>query len=63
MSNHSGKAGMGSAKHGKTGWKNGAGKSPKLRHHMKREAEKDERKAKKTTTKFYSSVMEAFERK
>ena len=63
MSKHSGGSGMGSAKRGKTGWKNGAGKSPKLRHHMKREAEKNERKPKKTTTKFYSSVSEALRSK
>ena len=41
----SGKSGMGMSKHRGSGYKNGAGKSPKLRQHLKREAEKNDRKA------------------
>jgi hypothetical protein len=47
--------GMGMKKHGRSGR---APKSPKLRHAMKCEAEKDERKAKPSNCKF-SSVSEA----
>lgn len=39
-----GNDGMGMRKHGRSGWKNGSGKSPRLRFHMKMEAEKNERK-------------------
>lgn len=50
--------GMGMKKHGVSGCRNGSGKSPKLRHHIKREAEKDERKASKPLP--FKSVSEAF---
>ncbi len=55
MSNQKGRGGMGSRKHGKSGV---APKSPRLRHQMKLEAERNERKASKSTCK-YSSVAEA----
>ena len=54
----SGRGGMGMRKHGKTGWKNGSGKSPRFRFHAKREAEAQERKARPALA--FSSVAEAF---
>ncbi len=39
------------------------GKSPKFRMNQKREAEKDERKAKPTTTDWKSSVQDVFKKK
>lgn len=54
MSKQKNRGGMGSHKHGVSGH---AGKSPKLRLAIKREAEKDERKPKKTKT--YPTVAEA----
>ena len=56
----SGRGGMGNKKHGASGWKNGVGKSPKLRHALKREAEANERKASKPLP--YKSVTEALEK-
>lgn len=53
-----GGGGMGMRKHGKSGWKNGSGKSPKLRHALKREAEANEKKAKDPLP--FSSVPDAF---
>ena len=53
-----GKSGMSNRKHSKSGWKNGSGKSPKLRHHLVLEAKKNDRKAKPALP--YSSVNEAF---
>lgn len=37
-----GRGGMGMRKHGKSGWKNGSGKSPRFRHQMKLQAERNE---------------------
>ena len=56
----SGKGGMGSRKHGKSGFKNGMGKSPKQRYMERMEAEKNEIKAKPSQCK-YESVTELFE--
>ncbi len=50
-----GRSGIGSHKHGVSGH---TGKSPKFRHGLKREAEKNERKKKKSIN-MYSSVTEA----
>lgn len=47
---------MGSQKHGKSGWKNGAGVNPKERLRRKMEADKKERKRRKS--KQYDSVQE-----
>jgi hypothetical protein len=58
MNKSGGNSGMGMSKHGKHGVKNGSGKSPKMRHTMKREAEKQEKKAKPSTCK-YKSVQDA----
>ena len=52
-----GRTEMGMRKHSASGFKNGSGKSPNLRHSMKREAEKNEIKAKPSTCK-YNSVQE-----
>lgn len=49
---------MGMAKHGKSGWKNGSGKSPKFRVNARREAEKEERKAPPPLP--FSTVGDAF---
>lgn len=49
------RGGMGSHKHGISGR---AGKSPNLRHYMKREAEKDERKSRSRIQNPKSSVRE-----
>ncbi len=49
---------MGMKKHSASGYKNGAGKSPRFRLHQKMEAEKNERKARKSTC-IYNSVSEA----
>ena len=54
-----GNDGMGMKKHGRSGY---APKSPKLKHALKREAEKDERKAKPSTCK-YESVSDALKGK
>ncbi len=54
----SGGGGMGVSKHRKSGR---SPKSPKLRNHMKREAERNEKKAKSQKLRF-SSVREALER-
>lgn len=51
-----GRGGMGMRKHGKTGWKNGHLKSPKLRLWEKMQAEKNERKPRKV--KMYKTVRE-----
>ncbi len=50
-----GNDGMGMKKHGRSGY---CTKSPKMRHAMKREAEKNEKKAKPSTCK-YLTVTEA----
>jgi hypothetical protein len=49
---------MGMHKHGICGCRKGPGKSPKLRHHLKREAEKNVRRRRKSI--MYSNVKEAF---
>lgn len=49
---------MGMKKHGKSGWKNGSGKSPRLRLAMKMDAEQNERKARKY--EMFSNVRDAF---
>lgn len=54
-----GRGGMGSHKHGTSGV---PGKSPKLRHALKREAEKQERKKRKTID-WYATVAEALKGK
>ena len=51
-----GREAMGIRKHGKSGH---SGKSPKLRHAMKRDAEQNERKAKKPLP--FKAVGECFE--
>jgi len=56
---HQGQSGIGMKKHKRSGYKNGAGKSPKLRHSIKREAEQDERKSKPPLP--YRSVKEALD--
>ncbi len=48
---------MGSKKHGKSGH---AGKSPRMRLWLKREAEKRTSTKRKRTTKMFDSVKEAF---
>lgn len=55
-----GRGGMGSRKHGKSGF---CPKSPKLRHAMKREAEKAEIKATGRIKDPKQSVAELFSRK
>ena len=55
----SGNSGIGSTKHGKSGF---CTKSPKLRFHMKMEAEKTEVKSKPSTC-VYNSVSELFKKK
>ena len=57
----SGSKGFGMRKHGKTGWKNGAGKPPKFRANAKREAEKNIKRKPKTTTVFKSSIKDLIE--
>jgi hypothetical protein len=52
----SGNGGMGSTKHGKSGF---CTKSPKFRFHMKMESEKNEIKSKPTNCK-YESVSDLF---
>jgi hypothetical protein len=52
---------MGMKKHSSSGYKNGAGKSPKLRLKMKMDAEKNERKSRKTTCTS-SSVSDLFKK-
>ncbi len=49
---------MGEVKHRGSGWKNGAGKSPKFRHAEKRNAEKNVRKPR--PAKWFASVSDAF---
>ena len=49
---------MGMSKHRGHGIKNGAGKSPKMREHLKREAAKNDRKAPDPLP--YKSVSDAF---
>lgn len=56
----SGRSEMGMRKHGKTGWKNGSGKSPRFRFHAKREAEAQERKAPPALP--FGTVADAIER-
>lgn len=56
-----GKKSMGMKKHGKSGFKNGAGKSPKFRANQKREAEKNEIKSKPPLP--YSSVSDLMNNK
>lgn len=62
MGSH-GVSGMGMRKHGKSGWKNGPGKSPKLRHAEKREAEAENRKARKSTTQWRGSIKDLMSRR
>lgn len=50
-----GHGGMGSHKHGVSGR---ATKSPRLRHWMKRVAEADERKPRRSTTKWKSTIKD-----
>lgn len=52
------RGGMGSRKHGKSGSRNGAGKSPKMRLHERMNAEQDERKPRES--KMFNSVKDAF---
>ncbi len=52
-----GRNGMGSHKHGVSGR---SGKSPAMRHHLKREAEKNERKDRTRIIDPKSSVQELF---
>lgn len=54
-----GRGGMGIAKHRKSGH---PGKSPKLRHGMRRDAEANDRPARRTTTEWAKSVREALRR-
>lgn len=53
----SARGGMGSRKHGKSGSRNGAGKSPKMRLSERMAAERNERKPRKV--KMHGSVQEA----
>ena len=55
---HQARGGMGSRKHGKHGI---SGKSPRFRHAMKREAEKNERKQRSRIRDPKSSVRELFD--
>jgi hypothetical protein len=55
----SGKTGMGSHKHGTTGWKGTKNKSPKLRLWLKMRAERLDNPRRKF--RMYDSVKEAFE--
>lgn len=57
----SGSKGMGMRKHGKSGFKNGMGRSPKARYMAKMEAEKNEVKAKPSTC-IYESVSDLFKK-
>lgn len=59
----SGRAGMGMKKYGKSGWKNGSGKSPKFRENLKRESEQSSVRPKRTTTDWNDSVTDAFKDK
>lgn len=52
-----GRESMGMRKHGRSGR---APKSPKLRHAMKREAERREKKRPPTTTEFNPTVKDVF---
>ena len=52
-----GRGGMGTHKHGATGWKRGATKSPRMRLWEKMRAEKNERKRRKA--KMYASIKDA----
>lgn len=54
-----GRGGMGSRKHGRSGCRNGAGKSPKARLAERMEAEKNERKTKKT--QMFATLSECME--
>lgn len=56
----SGRGGMGMHKHGATGWKNGCGKSPRLRLAIEMEARKNVKVARKTTTEFVDDFRKLF---
>lgn len=61
MTAQKGSSGMGMRKHGKTGWKNGPGQSPRFRLAARIEAEKNERKAPPPLP--HTSVAELFRKR